>query len=164
MMNSRMMDVIYREYKTDVYQYLYYLCRNHHNAEDLMQETFYRALTRLEGMEPKRIKAWLLRVAHNAYIDKIRKDSRSNVYENEFFYNFSNEETPETKVLTQEVRDELFDQLSLLPPNQQHAVLLFDVHGFSYLESAELMGIGLSHFKILLYRARQKLRKGRQTA
>ena len=63
MMNSRMMDVIYREYKTDVYQYLYYLCRNHHSAEDLMQETFYRALTRLDGMEPKRIKAWLLRVA-----------------------------------------------------------------------------------------------------
>ncbi|GIP52392.1 MULTISPECIES: RNA polymerase sigma factor [Paenibacillus] len=163
-MNKSSMDMIYREYKNDVYRYLYYLCRNHHNAEDLMQETFYRACSRLDNLEGGRTKAWLLRVAHNAYIDRLRKESRSSVYENEFFHNVPSEETPEASVLTGESRQELHAMLSMLPPNQQHAVLLYDIHGFSYQESADLMGIPLSHFKIILYRARQKLRKGRETA
>ncbi|MNI78951.1 ECF RNA polymerase sigma factor SigE [compost metagenome] len=86
------------------------------------------------------------------------------MYENEFFHNVPSEETPEASVLTGESRQELHAMLSMLPPNQQHAVLLYDIHGFSYQESANLMGIPLSHFKIILYRARQKLRKGRETA
>ncbi|RCX17034.1 RNA polymerase sigma-70 factor (ECF subfamily) [Fontibacillus phaseoli] len=163
-MKKSSMDMIYREYKNDVYRYLFYLCRNHHNAEDLMQETFYRACSRIEDLEGKKTKAWLLRVAHNAYIDRLRKESRSSAYENEFFHNMPSEETPEASVLSVESREELFAMLSMLPPNQQHAVLLYDVHGFSYQESANLMGIALSHFKIVLYRARQKLRKGKETA
>ncbi|MEF2966035.1 sigma-70 family RNA polymerase sigma factor [Paenibacillus sp. M1] len=163
-MNKQSMDMIYREYKNDVYRYLYYLCRNHHNAEDLMQEAFCRALGRLDDLEGKKVKAWLLRVAHNAYIDRLRKESRSSLYEDDFFHNVPTEETPEAHVLSAENRAELYAMLSQLAPNQQHAVLLYDIHGFSYQESANLMGIGLSHFKILLYRARQKLRKTSETA
>ncbi|MFD1178556.1 sigma-70 family RNA polymerase sigma factor [Paenibacillus puldeungensis] len=163
-MNIHSMDLLYREYKTDVYRYLYSLCHNHHTAEDLMQETFCRAIKHLEGAEGRKAKAWLLRVAHNAYIDTLRKESRSSVYENDFFHQYACDETPERLVLGQENTKELYAQLSLLQPNQQHAVLLYDVHGFSYQESADLMGISLSHFKIVLYRARQKLRRRSETA
>lgn len=163
-MKNSSMDLIYREYKNDVYRYLFYLCRDHHNAEDLMQETFCRACGKLNEFEGKKTKAWLLRVAHNAYIDRLRKESRSSSYENEFFYNVASEDTPEESLISVESREELFKMLSLLPPNQQHAVLLYDIHGFTYQESADLMGVALSHFKILLYRARQRLRKEKQTA
>lgn len=163
-MNILSMELLYREYKKDVYHYLIYLTRNHHSAEDLMQETFFRACRKLEMLEGKKTKAWLLRVAKNAYIDQLRKESKSSTYENEFFYNYSSEETPETDYVRQENRSELFSQLSQLTPNQQHAVLLYDIHGFSYQEGADLMGISLSHFKILLYRARQKLRSSRVSA
>ncbi|WP_334072848.1 MULTISPECIES: RNA polymerase sigma factor [Paenibacillus] len=163
-MKKSSMDMIYREYKNDVYRYLFYLCRDHHNAEDLMQETFCRACGKLSDFEGKKTKAWLLRVARNAYIDRLRKESRTSSYENEFFYNVASEDTPEECLLSVESREELLKMLSLLPPNQQHAVLLYDVHGFTYQESADLMGVALSHFKILLYRARQRLRKEKQTA
>ncbi|MGG6314239.1 RNA polymerase sigma factor [Paenibacillus macerans] len=163
-MKNRSMDLLYREYKTDVFRYLYSMCRNPHTAEDLMQETFCRALKHLDDAEGKKAKAWLLRVAHNAYIDTLRKESRSSAYENDFFHRYPSDDTPEKSVLGQELQKELYAQLSLLQPNQQHAVLLYDVHGFSYQESADLMGVSLSHFKILLYRARQKLRRSRETA
>lgn len=151
-------DKAYREYKVDVYRYLFYLCRNHHTAEDLMQETFCRAWGHLEQLPEKKVKPWLFRVSHNAYIDRLRKESRSSSYENDFFYRLACEETPETSVLREENRLELYQQLSSLSPSQQQAVLLYDVHGFSYQESATLMEISLSKFKITLYRARQKLR------
>lgn len=129
-----------------------------------MQETFCRAWTHLEETEGRRVKAWLLRVAHNAYIDKLRKESRSSAYENEFFYRYPGEDTPETSFIGQENKQELYAMLSMLAPNQQHAVLLYDMHGFSYQEAADLMGVALSHFKIILYRARQKLRSVKETA
>lgn len=151
-------DKAYRDYKNDVYRYVFYLCRNHHTAEDLTQETFCRAWGHLEQLPEKKVKPWLFRVSHNAYIDKLRKESRTSSYENEFFYRFASEETPETCVLREENRLELYNHLSLLSQSQQQAVLLYDVHGFSYQEAASLMEISLSKFKITLYRARQRLR------
>ncbi|WP_055108345.1 sigma-70 family RNA polymerase sigma factor [Paenibacillus ihumii] len=157
-MNVLSIDKAYREYKNDVYRYLFYLCRNHHTAEDLTQETFCRAWGHLEQLPEKKVKPWLFRVSHNAYIDKLRKESRCSSYENEFFYQLASDETPEACVLREEIRRELYSQLSLLSLNQQQAVLLYDIHGFSYQEAANLMDISLSKFKITLYRARQRLR------
>lgn len=157
-MKRASMDLIYREFKLDVYRYLYYLCHDHHESEDLTQETFCRACKKLENLEMGKIKAWLFRVARNAYIDRVRKESRSQVYENDFFNAIPSEETPEHHTLRRERSDELYTLLAQLTPQQQHAVLLYDIQGFSYQESADLMRISLSHFKILLYRARQKLR------
>ncbi len=42
---------IYKVYINDVYRYLFSLSRSHHLAEDLMQETFYRAFLYLEDYE-----------------------------------------------------------------------------------------------------------------
>lgn len=61
-------------------------------------------------------------------------------------------------MLREESRQELYSQLLLLNLNQRQAVLLYDIHGFSYQEAANLMEISLSKFKITLYRARQRLR------
>ncbi|GGH19227.1 RNA polymerase sigma factor [Paenibacillus segetis] len=163
-MKTKGIDQIYRVYSNDVYRYLLYLGRNHHTAEDLTQEVFCRALKHVELLDGKRTKAWLLRVAHNAYIDRVRKESRSSIHDQEYFYDFASEDTPESCMVRQENRKELYGMLSMLQPNQQHAVLLYDVHGFSYQESADLMGITLSHFKIILYRARQKLRQFSESA
>ncbi|MNJ40759.1 RNA polymerase sigma factor SigM [compost metagenome] len=158
------LDRAYEQYKHDVYRYLFYLCRNHHTAEDLTQEAFCRAWGHLEQLPEKKIKPWLFRVSHNAYIDKLRKESRSSSYENEYFYRFATEETPETCLLREESRTEMHNTLSLLSQSQRQAVLLYDVHGYSYQEAADLMEISLSKFKITLYRARQRLRHLRDTA
>jgi RNA polymerase sigma-70 factor (ECF subfamily) len=115
-------------------------------------------------MKGNQVKSWLLRVAHNAYIDRIRKESKCTLCDNEYFYDVVAEDTPESCLLRQESNSELYAMLSMLSDNQQHAVLLYDLQGFSYQESADQMGITLSHFKIILYRARQKLRQQSQSA
>lgn len=52
---------IYKVYINDVYRYLFSLSRSHHVAEDLMQETFYRAFLYLEDYENQKVKSWLLK-------------------------------------------------------------------------------------------------------
>jgi RNA polymerase sigma-70 factor (ECF subfamily) len=64
---------------TAVYRVVYTLTGNIHDTEDLTQETFLRALNRLDSFEPgTRMRAWLLRIATNAFFDVQRKRQRVN--------------------------------------------------------------------------------------
>jgi RNA polymerase sigma-70 factor (ECF subfamily) len=63
-----------------VYRMLYCLTGNAHDCEDLTQETFLRALKRLDSFKPgTRMRAWLLRIASNAFFDVRRKRRRIEV-------------------------------------------------------------------------------------
>lgn len=163
-MNAIGIDCLYRNYSHDIYRYILYLSHNHHVAEDLTQEVFYRAFKNKDRLDGKKMKAWLMRVAHNTYIDLLRKENRSVTLENEYFHEYPCYETPESNMLAKETYGEFANKLTFLQPRQQQAVLLYDIQGYSYQESAERMGISLSQFKIILYRARQKLKKMRETA
>ncbi len=60
-----------------VYRLLYTMTGNRHDTEDLTQETFLRALDRLETFATgTKMRAWLLRIASNAYFDVKRKRKR----------------------------------------------------------------------------------------
>jgi len=59
---------VVRAYATDVFRYLYWLCRDRSLAEDLSQETFARAWAAWESQrDPKAIKAWLFTIARNEH-------------------------------------------------------------------------------------------------
>lgn len=153
------LDDLYMLYMKDVYRYLLFLCNDHYTAEDLVQETFTRAYLYLEQYEGEKVKPWLFRVAHNAFIDATRKTKRSIPHDDRFFIaKLSSEDSPELKLLLQERLSELGDAIAKLPEKQRQALLLHDWHELTYQESADVMGIGLSYFKVLLYRARQSLR------
>ena len=66
---------IYNKYLPYVYRYLYGLTYNHMAAEDLTQESFVRALCILQ-FPNESIKSWLLTVAHNLYVDYVKKNRR----------------------------------------------------------------------------------------
>ncbi|OWA36308.1 hypothetical protein B9G55_09455 [Saccharibacillus sp. O16] len=155
----RSLDELYRLYVQDVYRYLFYLCKDPHTAEDLTQETFARAYSHIEGFDDlERVKRWLLRVAHNAFIDRTRKAKRMEVRESEFFDQLRDIETPETLLIGKEAGQEARRMLEELPDAQKQAFLLYHHYEFSYAEAAEVMGIGLSLYKSHLFRARQKLK------
>ncbi|EEL82213.1 RNA polymerase sigma-70 factor, ECF subfamily [Bacillus cereus AH1271] len=59
---------IYKVYINDVYRYLFSFSRSHHVAEDLMQETFYRAYLHLEDYENQKVKSGLFKVAYHTFI------------------------------------------------------------------------------------------------
>ncbi|WP_028552424.1 sigma-70 family RNA polymerase sigma factor [Paenibacillus sp. UNC451MF] len=161
-MKRQTLDNIYHMYVKDVYRYLISLCRDHHAAEDLVQETFYRAYLYLDHCKDEKVKPWLLRVAYNAFIDSHRKERRTTPTGALFFSKLSDTQTPDELVLRKELWDDIGDTISALPDNQKQAILLHDFHDLSYQEAADIMEIRLSHFKILLYRARQSLRQRKE--
>jgi RNA polymerase sigma-70 factor (ECF subfamily) len=71
---------VVNEHWTAVYRLLYSMTGNTHDTEDLTQETFLRALNRLETFRPgTRMRAWLLRIASNAFFDVQRLRGRARV-------------------------------------------------------------------------------------
>lgn len=161
-MKRHSLDSLYQMYVKDVYRYLLSLCRDRHTAEDLVQETFYRAYLYLEPCKDNKIKPWLFRVAYNAFIDSYRKEKRSVPAQPEFFHGLADGQTPEQQWLQQELWESIGTAIAGLPANQQQAILLYDFHGFTYQEAADIMGIRLSYFKILLFRARQCVRQQKE--
>jgi RNA polymerase sigma-70 factor (ECF subfamily) len=66
------------EHWSAVYRLLYSLTGDPHATDDLTQETFLRALQRYASLRPdSRIRAWLLRIATNAFFDSVRKAKRA---------------------------------------------------------------------------------------
>lgn len=66
---------VYNLYFRDVYRYALSLCRNQSTAEEVTQETFYKALEKLDDFDGKcKVSVWLCQIAKNTYISMCRKD------------------------------------------------------------------------------------------
>jgi RNA polymerase sigma-70 factor (ECF subfamily) len=76
--DEQALEILFARYETVLFQFLVGMLRNHHQAEDVLQETFVRALERLDGVDPDHLRGWLFTVAyHQAMLAKRRQKSRS---------------------------------------------------------------------------------------
>jgi len=71
---------LYRSHLRDVYSYLYYRVGNHHDAEDLTEQTFLQAYRHFERAQRESdgrpLRPWLIRIAHNLAANLYRDRSR----------------------------------------------------------------------------------------
>lgn len=66
---------VYNLYFLDVYRYALSLCRNEAIAEEITQETFFKALSALDSFDGKcKVSVWLSQIAKNTYISMCRRD------------------------------------------------------------------------------------------
>ena len=75
--DEQALEMLFTRYETPLFQFLVGMLRNHHQAEDVLQETFVRALERLDGVDPEHLRGWLFTVAyHQAMLARRRQKSR----------------------------------------------------------------------------------------
>lgn len=140
-----------------LYRFARSLTRDDAAAEDLVQETFARALERAasyRGDAPP--EAWLRRILHNLAVDRARRSERETVVAEveERWRDDAYTVDPAVVVARTETREELEDALVHLPFDYRAAVVLHDVEGWTVKEIADAAGIGLPA-------AKQRLRRGR---
>jgi len=156
-------DTIYQTYFNDIYYFLLSLCHNHHSAEDLVQETFFRAHLYLENFQGKNVKAWLFTVAYHVFIDQFRKNKRLVIKEDDFFQRkMDNAQRIEETIVLKEDIQRVINILKILPEKQKMAVLLADFHELTTEEAAAVMNVSPTYFKVLLFRGRQIIRQRRK--
>ena len=153
-------DGIYNAFFHEIYRFLLSLCQDHHTAEDLVQETFFRAYLYIENYDGENVKTWLFTVAHHAFIDHYRKHKKTVIKEQSYFLKlFDKKKALEDTIVIQEEIQEIICTIQDLPEKHKYAVLLHDFHELSYSEAAQVMNVPQPHFKVLLFRGRQAIRK-----
>jgi RNA polymerase sigma-70 factor (ECF subfamily) len=152
------------------------LTRNPAEAEDVRQEAFLKAISKLEQFNGSQdetrddLHAWVSRIAANASIDVLRKRRDGKVLSLEEPQGAGEEtlgssvatleENPEQRFARREMRQHLADAIKQLAPELRQVCLLRDVLQYSTQETAERMGISAMAVRLRLFRAHRRLREG----
>jgi RNA polymerase sigma-70 factor (ECF subfamily) len=128
-------------------------------AEDLAQETFVRAFVHRERFDPERpLKPWLLTIARNLCLDRLRSRERRQRPEPDMSVFADSGPDAERIVSNREQLDLLARGLEQLPDGQREAVALFHLEGLSYRELSEVLGVPIGTVMTWLHRGRRRLR------
>jgi RNA polymerase sigma-70 factor (ECF subfamily) len=152
---------LYRTHLRDVYSYAYYRVGDHHDAEDLTEQTFLQAYRHFErALRESRgrpLRPWLIRIAHNLaanlYRDRSRKPSSPIDDTTTLTAPHSTEEVVEG-------RDELgrvLDGVGQLPDDRREALIMRFALGMDNREIARAMGRSDGATKVLIHRAIKQL-------
>jgi RNA polymerase sigma-70 factor (ECF subfamily) len=150
-----------------LYNLARYLTRDPNDAEDLVQETYERALRAWDKLEPDaNVKAWLFRILRNAFISRYRQQLRRPSLE---LYD-TTEQAPEAAIgegaapvgaepeqLRRLVSSEIEAALQTLSEDAR-TVILLDLEGFTESEVAVIVDCAVGTVKSRLNRARAALR------
>ena len=152
---------LYRAHLRDVYSYAYYRVGNHHDAEDLTEQTFLQAYRHFERAmresDGRPLRPWLIRIAHNLAANLYRDRSRRPQTAIEDTGALSALHTTEDLV---EGRDELariLEGVKQLPDDRREALIMRFALGMDNREIARALGRSDGATKVLIHRAIKQL-------
>jgi RNA polymerase sigma-70 factor (ECF subfamily) len=158
-------DSLCSEYMNGLYGYAMVLTRNHAEAEDLVQETYVRAIPAMGRLRPEsNIKAWLFKILRNIWFNQLRK-RRSDPQmvpvdmENGPLDNLVNPGQDSYEIYAGELeRRRIRAAIQELSWEFREIILLREFEELSYQEIASLLGCPQGTVMSRLARARSKLR------
>lgn len=155
-----------RRYQRPIVSYVYRMLNDYDNSLDVTQEVFIKVYNSLERYScDYKFSTWLYRIAHNAAIDHLRRNSMNSLsLETETAdgtYQLQIESpnpTPEQERERSEWRAEIESVVKQLPAAYRDLILLRHSRDLSYDEIAEITDLPLGTVKNRLFRAREMMR------
>jgi RNA polymerase sigma-70 factor (ECF subfamily) len=155
---------LYRTHLRDVYSYAYYRIGNHHDAEDLTEQTFlqaYRHFARaLRESDGRPLRPWLIRIAHNLAANYYRDRSRRPQTNLEDAAVISSPHPTEELVEEREEVREVLAGVAELPDDRREALIMRFALGMENKEIARALGRSEGATKVLIHRAIRQLEQG----
>ncbi len=145
-------EMLLHRHKSRIYTAIYMIVKDRYVAEDLLQDTFIKAVNTIKGgryNDEGKFLPWISRIAHNLAIDRYRRDKRypevvledgSRVFDSLQF----SEESFETKQLLQDSKARLRDLIKELPPEQKQVLIMRHYLDMSFQEIAERTGVSIN--------------------
>ena len=159
--NEDAFGLLYENYVTRIFNYIYYRTGNVHDAEDLTARVFQRAMKHIPNYQDRGVpfSAWLYRIAHNLVANWHRDRSRKKELAiTEKMVLPAKHEHPETTLMRTEKQDALLHIIRTLPSNRQQLLILKFVEGYSNAEIGKIMGRSEGAVKSLYHRTLLALR------
>jgi RNA polymerase sigma-70 factor (ECF subfamily) len=155
---------LYRAHLRDVYSYAYYRIGNHHDAEDITEQTFVQAYRHFDRAQresngrPQR--PWLIRIAHNLAANYYRDRSRRPQTNLDDAAILSAPLDTERVVEGREEVMEVLEGVSKLPDDRREALIMRFALDMDNREIARALGRSEGATKVLIHRAIKQLEQG----
>ncbi|MGH7847443.1 MAG: sigma-70 family RNA polymerase sigma factor [Candidatus Binatia bacterium] len=153
-----------------LYRIAFHLAKEQDQAQDLVQETFVRALnSRLQFTAGTNLKAWLTKILYNFFFDRYQEkkrwvsaDAENSAAQGEPDYwetvGFP-DSGPEVSFLKSELRTKISEALRRVPEEYRLPLLLVDMGDLSYAEAAEVLSCPIGTIRSRLSRGRKLMHK-----
>jgi RNA polymerase sigma-70 factor, ECF subfamily len=159
---------LYRAHLRDVYSYAYYRIGNHHDAEDLTEQTFLQAYRHFERAQRESngrpLRPWLIRIAHNLAANYYRDRSRRPQTALDDAGALSAPHPTEELVQGREAVKEVLEGVSNLPDDRREALIMRFALDMDNREIARALDRSEGATKVLIHRAIKQLEQGLQEA
>lgn len=153
--DERAFQTLLDRHKGKIYSYIYSMVGRADVSNDIFQETFTKVITKLDETYNEQGKwiAWVMRIAHNATIDYIRKRKRfvdvnanNTENDNDFYDRLPDEKLidAETRLEMDEAKESLMKHISELPEEQRQVVMLRHYYEMSFKEIAEVTNVSIN--------------------
>ena len=150
-----------------LYRVAFHLAKDPVDAEDLVQETFVRALAAHEQFDPgTNMKAWLTKILHNFFFDHYRQRKRWISAEDGTQPEFEHWQRlpdlnpgPESHVLRRELDDQITQVLKKIPEEFRAPIVLVDMGDLSYDEVASILSCPIGTIRSRLSRGRKLMQQ-----
>lgn len=158
-MENELLQQLYLKYQKEIYLYLFSLCRNREFAEDLMQETFLKALLSLSDKHTN-MRAWLYMVARNLFFNYRNREQRNIPLEEvgDTLYD-ENASGLLNRLLADERLRLLYQALQHLGQQKREILTLQYYGGLSQKEIAALLKLSPENVRVLAHRGKRELKK-----
>ena len=151
--NNSAFDVLLNRHKDRLYYYIYFIVRSREVAEDIFQETFVKAIVKMqEGKyQPDgKFAAWITRIAHNLVIDQFRQERNENLVssddeEVDILNDASlSEGTIENQMVNDQVLRDVRALIDELPDCQREVVFMRYYQQLSFKDISDITGVSIN--------------------
>ncbi len=145
---------LYDSYAQDVYRFSLFLSRDSDEAKDITSETFIRVWVRKNTIRTETLKAYLITIARNIFLEKQRKMKR----QVRLIDNYSDPtSSPENIVESRLYLLKIWEKLKTLPEIDRTVFTLRVINDLPYEEITRMLGLSISTAKVKVHRIRKKL-------
>jgi len=153
------MEQIYKQYFETVNKYLFCLTHNSDISEELTQETFYKAVKKINTFKGEsKISVWLCQIAKNLWYDELKKNKKIQNIEDEML-SIESEDKTEEKIILNESKVELYKKRQKLDKQTREVIYLRITGELSFKEIGDILNKTENWARVTFYRGKQKLKE-----
>ena len=150
---------IYEQYFEIVNKYLFCLTHNNDISEELTQETFYKAVKKINTYKGEcKISVWLCQIAKHLWYDYCKKNNKVIRLEEEFF-EIQDDDTIEEKVISKEEKILLYKKMQALDEKTREVIYLRITGELSFREIGIILNKTENWARVTFYRGKNKLKE-----
>ena len=152
--NNRAFDILLKRNQTKLFSYILFVIRDEEKANDVFQETFVKAITKLHESkyaDTGKFSAWLMRIAHNVIMDSFRSNKNKHIVDTDPENDLSNISSAqlqdgniENRYVNEQILRDVRKLMDFLPTSQRELVYMRFYQEMSFKEIADTTGVSIN--------------------